>query len=101
MESYNNNKGISFFKIFKPVSPTFYLTSTDPAFQYQTQKNIQNTTRNTVFKEFLIYILVESSQIEGSKLLLYKILQEDNYNNQTIIFYHPHPSPTYHQIGIL
>ena len=44
MESYNNNKGISFFKIFKPVSPTFYLTSTDPAFQYQIQKNIQNTT---------------------------------------------------------
>jgi hypothetical protein len=44
MESYNNNKGISFFKIFKPVSPTFYLTSTDPAYQYQIQKKIQNTT---------------------------------------------------------
>lgn len=43
MESYNNNKGISYFKIFKPVSPTFYLTSKDPAFQYQIQKNIQKT----------------------------------------------------------
>ena len=44
MESYNNNKGFSYFKIFKPVPPTFYLTSTDPAFQYQIQKKIQNTT---------------------------------------------------------
>jgi hypothetical protein len=44
MESYNNNKGLSYFKIFKPSSPTFYLTSTDPAYQYQTQKRIQNTT---------------------------------------------------------
>ena len=44
MESYNNNKGFSYFKIFKPISPTFYLTSTDPAYQYQTQKRIQNTT---------------------------------------------------------
>jgi hypothetical protein len=44
MESYNNHRGFSYFKIFKPVSPTFYLTSTDPAYQYQAQKKIQKTT---------------------------------------------------------
>jgi hypothetical protein len=44
MESYNNNKGFSYFKLFKPISPTFYLTSTDPAYQYQAQKIIQKTT---------------------------------------------------------
>jgi hypothetical protein len=39
MESYNNNR------FFKTVPPTFYLTSGDPAYQYQTQKIIQNTVR--------------------------------------------------------
>jgi Pyruvate/2-oxoacid:ferredoxin oxidoreductase delta subunit len=36
MDLYNN-------KFFKAVSPTFYLTSGDPAYQYQTQKIIQKT----------------------------------------------------------
>ena len=40
MESYNNVN-----HLFKTVPPTFYLTSGDPAFQYQTQKIIQNTVR--------------------------------------------------------
>jgi hypothetical protein len=46
MQSYNNNK--SLYEVdrgYKVFSPTFYLTSKDPAYQYQTQKIIQKQVR--------------------------------------------------------
>ena len=44
--SVNNNKKLYFNQPFFSIrSPTFILTSNDPAFQYQTQKIIQNTVR--------------------------------------------------------
>jgi len=46
--SYNNNNNNALYeanRFFTVVPPTFYLTSTDPAYQYQTQKRIQNQVR--------------------------------------------------------
>ena len=48
MQSYNNNNNKALYeagRFYTIVSPTFYLTSKDPAYQYQTQKIIQNQVR--------------------------------------------------------
>jgi hypothetical protein len=53
------------------------------------EENIQNVKEDDAFTEFLIYTLVETSQVEGCKLLLFKIIQDDNYYIKAYIFYHP------------
>jgi len=48
MQSYNNNNNKALYeagRFYKYVPPTFYLTSKDPAYQYQAQKIIQNQVR--------------------------------------------------------
>lgn len=48
MQSYNNNNNEALYeagRFYKYVPPTFYLTSKDPAYQYQAQKIIQNQVR--------------------------------------------------------
>lgn len=48
MQSYNNNNNKALYeagRFYTIVPPTFYLTSNDPAYQYQSQKIIQNQVR--------------------------------------------------------
>ena len=69
MQSYNNNNNKALYeagRFYTIVPTTFYLTSKDPAYQYQAQKIIQNQVRVSSS----LYLEERPTKFDESRLII-------------------------------